>query len=115
MDKPSALADPGDLAGAFRVARWRVGGAIATSFKRVVTGRVSNSVFLALGSRTAFDGLAEGWVSCSQCEAFVLVAEEVASLSSEDFGCRFILAEDLVAARTEGLKSASIRLRIKEP
>lgn len=111
MDKPSALADPGDLAGAFRVARRRVGGAIATSFKRVITGRDSNSVFLALGSRTALDGLAEGWVSCSECEAPVLVAEEVAPF----FGCRDVLADDLVTARTEGLKSASIRLRIKEP
>jgi hypothetical protein len=114
IDKPRVLADPGDFAGAFRVARWRVGGAIATSFKRVLTGRLSNSVFLVLGSRPV---LIESWVSCSDFEVFAFpvaeIEEDIVVLPPPSSCSRFTFAEDLTAAQTEGLNSASIRLRMR--
>ena len=114
IDKPSELTNPEDIAGTFRVARWRVGGAIATSFKRVLAGRRSNSVFLALGSRLV---LIKGWISCSEFEVFafplVELEEDIARLSPPFLCSRFIFAEDLTAARTEGRKAASTRLRVR--
>lgn len=112
IDNPNTLADPEDFAGAFRVARRRVGGATAMSFKRVLTGGGSNSVFLALGPPDLC-GPVEGWVSASEYFLVAGLAEDIASLSPEVFWSRFILAEDLTAARTEGLKSVSIRLAMR--
>lgn len=83
------------------------------SFNRVLVGRVSNSVFRALGSRGT-DGLdldigveSEGFVLDSDVE---VDGSEIDGFEEALGGCLDVDEDDFTAARTAGLNSASILL-----
>lgn len=115
IDKVDTIVPCVDLGGAFFVARVRVGGAIATSCRDVRIGRVSNSVFRSTSFPLGF--LPRVGVATLED---VLVRACCLELSGADASSvmlfwAFLLAamaeEDFTAARTPGLKSASILLK----